>query len=93
MSITVRFFANFREATGVKEIKLPTAKNVGVLLNALVEKFGSKLAKEFYEPNTSRLRDWVFVLVNGRSIKLLKGLDTSLSDNDVVAIFPPVGGG
>jgi molybdopterin synthase sulfur carrier subunit len=93
MTITVKFFASFREVTGVKEIELPTAKNVKVLINTLVEKFGPKLTEKLYEPDTSRLRDWVNVLVNGRNVKVLEGLDTALNDNDVVAIFPPVGGG
>lgn len=93
MAITVKFFANFRDATGVKEINMPTTRNVRVLLTTLVEKFGPKLAKELYEPDASRPHDWVLILVNGCNIRWLQGLDTSLNDNDVVSIFPPVGGG
>lgn len=33
------------------------------------------------------------IMVNGRNIRYLNGLDTVLSDTSSVAIFPPVGGG
>lgn len=33
------------------------------------------------------------IMVNGRNIRYLKGLDTVLTDTSSVAIFPPVGGG
>ena len=39
------------------------------------------------------IREYVNVLVNGRSINFLEGLKTELSDGDEVAIFPPVAGG
>jgi molybdopterin synthase sulfur carrier subunit len=33
------------------------------------------------------------IMVNGRNIRYLNGLDTVLADTSSVAIFPPVGGG
>lgn len=33
------------------------------------------------------------ILLNGINIRLLKGLDTALSDNAVIDVFPPAGGG
>ena len=33
------------------------------------------------------------ILVNGRDIEFLDGLDTRLKDGDTVAIIPPAGGG
>ena len=93
MTIAVKFFAGFREATGVGEISIPAVSNVGALLDELVGRFGEKLAGQLYHPKTKRLLETVNILVNGRGINLLKGLNTPLKNGDVVAIFPPVSGG
>jgi len=98
LPITVKLFSNFQEVTGVNQTDVPAAKDVKSLLERLVEKFGSKLAEQLYEPKTSRLRDSVIILVNGHSIKMLNGVNTPLRSGDVVmtdvvAIFQSVGGG
>jgi len=51
------------------------------------------MVDQLYESGSKKLRETVNVLVNGRGINLLSGLDTKLKDGDVVAIFPPVSGG
>lgn len=91
--VKVKFFASFREATGEKEIEVESPENIEVLLKKLVEQFGEKLENQFYGSEGKELRDSVNILVNGRGINLLEGLKTPLKDDDVVAIFPPVGGG
>ena len=93
MSITVEFYAGFREVVGKSKVVLETPKDVKTLLKELVEEFGPKLAEQLYEPGTQKLRDTVNVLVNGRSIILLEGENTPLKNGDSVAIFPPVAGG
>jgi molybdopterin synthase sulfur carrier subunit len=93
--ITVKFFASFREATGKSQIEMDPSqcKDVGELLDALVKQFGKNLEKQLYEGGTRKLRETVNILVDGRGINLLKGLNTPLADGNVVAIFPPVSGG
>lgn len=93
MAIIVKFFANFREATGKEQEKIEGAKDIAALLDELVCKFGEELARQMYFPGTKELRDTVNILVNGRGIRLLQELETPLKDGDVVAIFPPVSGG
>ncbi len=93
--ITVKFFASFREAAGQSQIEVSPSecKDVQALLEVLVGRFGKGLADQLYEPNTRKLRETVNILVDGRGINLLKGLNTPLADGNVVAIFPPVSGG
>lgn len=93
MTITVKFFASFREATGKEKEIIERAADVASLLEELTRRFGDKLGRLLYEPGTKKLRDTVNILVNGRGINLLSGLQTELRDGDVVAIFPPVSGG
>ena len=91
MGITVKFFANFREAAGVEKTVVDEIKDVSSLLKVLVGKFGEGLNRQLYDGE--KLRETVNILINGKSVNLAKGLDTRLRDGDVVAIFPPVSGG
>lgn len=45
----------------------------------------------FSPPDT--LRDLVNIIKNGRNVMFLAGLETTLEDGDVIALFPPVAGG
>jgi molybdopterin synthase sulfur carrier subunit len=90
-TVTVRFFTSLRAITGIKEIKLE-ATSVQELVDLLVAKYGGKFRKMLLEPDGS-LKNHFHILVNGRHVRLLDGLKTSLADNDIVAIFPPIGGG
>lgn len=92
MSVTVKFFASFRELVRQKQV-FTSAEDIGSLLDKLTNDF-QKLKDELYEPkNKKKLRDTVNILVNGRRIDLLQGMNTPLKDGDTVAIFPPVSGG
>jgi MoaD family protein len=93
MGVTVKFFANFREATGEDRVTLSGISNVAELLDELVKRFGSGLSDLLYESQGGKLRDSVNILVNGKGIAFLGGLNAKLSDGDVVAIFPPISGG
>lgn len=93
MAITVKFFANFREAVGKEREQVEGVKDVASLLDELVRRFGKPLSEELYSPETRQIRDTVNILVNGRGVSFLDGLGTPLKDGDVVAIFPPVSGG
>ncbi len=93
MAIIAKFFANFREVTGKEQESVEGVGSVSSLLDELVRRFGDKLAKQLYPQGTRELLGTVNILVNGRGIRFLRGLSTSLKDGDVVAIFPPVSGG
>ncbi len=93
MPITVRFFANFREATGKGQEFVEGVNDVGSLIDELVKRYGDNLSKFLYHKKTRELRSDVSIMVNGKPIRLLRGVETPLKDGDVVAIFPPVAGG
>jgi molybdopterin synthase sulfur carrier subunit len=93
----VRFFTHLREITGKREEILEFPEGDAVTLDLVIRKLAERYGKDFieyvYEGKGGKVRDFLQFLVNGRSISTLNGLDTELTNGDVVAIIPPVGGG
>ena len=89
--VTVRMFTSLRALTGVREIQLE-AKDVQEVIDILGHKFGDKFTKMVLDHDGS-LKSYFHVLVNGRHVRLQQGLATQLTEGDIVAIFPPIGGG
>ncbi|MHA2244620.1 MAG: ubiquitin-like small modifier protein 1 [Candidatus Hodarchaeales archaeon] len=90
---TVRLFASFKQITNKREIEIELEEGATVfqLLDVLFTQHDSLRDKIFDRNN--ELRKWIQILRNGRSIKFLNGLETTLTNGDVVAVFPPVAGG
>nr|MDO8083154.1 ubiquitin-like small modifier protein 1 [Candidatus Freyarchaeota archaeon] len=86
----VKFFANLREITKAKEAEVE-AQNIELLLNKLVEMYGDQFRNAIFDDG--KIRKFFKILHNGRDIDFEQGLKTKLESEDVVAIFPPVGGG
>ena len=93
MGIRVKFFAALWEITGEKEIELDgTDMTVREVLQKLIERYGEKFKKEIME-NDDKVKDHYVILVNGRNIVFLDGINTKVKDGDLISVFPPVGGG
>lgn len=97
MRVSVRFFTSLRELTGRREETLEFSNNKAVTVNTVLERLAKHYGKDFieyvYDNKTGEVKGFLQFLVNGRSTLTLDGLNTKLSDGDVLAIIPPVGGG
>ena len=97
MRISVRFFTILREITGKKEETLQFLKDeevtVNRVLNRLSEKYGKAFDEYIYDHRTREVKGFLQFLVNGRSVSSSEGIETELSDGDILAIVPPVSGG
>ena len=89
--MTVKYFGDIRPLTGIKEERWPDPRtDVRSLLNALGEKH-TALQKRLFEGD--QLSSTIIILVNGRSVDYLKGIETPLQPDDIVDVFPVEGGG
>ncbi|MGD0154079.1 MAG: MoaD/ThiS family protein [Thermacetogeniaceae bacterium] len=93
----VKFFALLRELTNAKETTAYTAGTVRQLLDALCGAYGGEFTRWIYAEGSAegqrQLSGKVIVLVNGRAIEHLAGLETALTGTDELALFPRMAGG
>lgn len=97
LHVSVRYFTVLREIVGKKDEILEFPKGQKLTINSLLKCLSKKYGKDFdeyvYDLKTGEVKGFLQFLVNGRSPSATKGLDSSLSDGDVLAIVPPVSGG
>lgn len=93
MEVEVHLFGPFRDAVGEKVVSRPVPSDaaVGDVLAALADEH-SELAGRF-RTDDGELRGDVNVTRNGTHVRQLDGLETPLSDGDLLRIAPPVKGG
>ncbi len=92
MKVTVRVFADLVPIIGRKHyVELDDDATVGTLTSKIAKKAGQK--RHGYLGNYRISGGDLAILVNGRNIDLLKGLDTHLSDGAEVVFMPPAAGG
>jgi len=92
MKVTVKSFATFRDVMdSMTTADLPEGSTVRELIDLLDRRFPG-IKKEIITPK-GNVADYTNILVNGRNIAFLEGLNTIVSENDTVSLFPPAGGG
>ena len=87
----VKVFATLRALVGAKEVEVDAAGTVRNVLEKLTAEYPA--LKERILDDDGNLQSSMNVLINGRSIRYLEGLNTTIKESDQFAIFPPVGGG
>jgi molybdopterin synthase sulfur carrier subunit len=88
----LRCYAYFRDIIGKSEFEWNApAPTLGVLLGDLSQQYGKPFRRWVYEGEA--LSHMVIILVNGKDVRDLQGLDTPLKPDDTVVLFPPLAGG
>ena len=85
----IKLFGNLRRHAADPQFEM-SAGNVRQLLLALCAG-NAALCEALFEDE--QLRPFIKITVNGRDIQLENGLDTAVTDEDTIAIFPPIAGG
>jgi sulfur-carrier protein len=89
--LVVKFFAYIRDYTHTKETKIDKCESVEELLHVLCRQYGRKFEEKIFIEG--ELSTEIIILVNGRHILHYDGIQTKLSEEDEISIFPVVAGG
>jgi molybdopterin synthase sulfur carrier subunit len=91
MHIELRFFANFREAVGQKELGWETDESatIGSVLHDVETEYPEV---DIFDED-GEIREFLSIMKNGRDITYMAGVDTPLAADDTISVFPPVAGG
>ncbi len=95
IDVTVKFYGILRTNV-VKEASRQFTLDpctVEDLINELIQHYGEELKAKLVDPETNQLTNRLILFVNGTNVKTLQGPKTVLKEGDLVAIFPPSGGG
>lgn len=96
ITVKVKLFATFREMAGGRQevhVKLPKEATIIDLIEELPKILGEEVKETLLDFKTGDLKPLNKILVNGCNVELLQKSRTPLKNGDVVALFPPVGGG
>ena len=90
----VNFYATLREISGSKTVEIPLEYGVSAqaVLDAIIFRFPA-MKKELLHDD-GRLYGHVHFFINGRDVQFLpEDLETKIMPDDVITVFPAVGGG
>jgi MoaD family protein len=95
LKVKVQYFASIRELTNLREEVLDVEQKTTLLdlLKVLTKKHGERFREYIFDPATGNPKPYLQFLINQDSASNLSGLSTMLTENSVLAIIPPVGGG
>ena len=92
--VRVRLLGVFREFPGKSQIILRLEKpTIGSAVQSLAKLFPIELRRLLIDPELNDPRPNALILLNGREISALKGLETPVSDGDEITLIPVSHGG
>ena len=94
MLLTMKFIGALRQISGKKQLSVNFQE--GMSIKSLVAEMSQEmpqLQKIFSDQQLNDSRSNALVLVNGREISVLNGLETKLNDGDEIVFIPVVHGG
>jgi molybdopterin synthase sulfur carrier subunit len=94
MAVTVRFIGALRSVSGKGKITIKIANSVS--LREFIKKIVNEkpqLKRALIDPELEDPRPNALIIVNGKEINVLNGLETVLKDGDEVVFVPVLHGG
>jgi MoaD family protein len=94
MTLTIKFIGALRHLSGKTQFTISLHERVSLkeLLSKLSQEM-PQLEKAFSDQEFDDSRSSSLMLVNGREISVLNGLETKLNDGDEIVFVPVVHGG
>ena len=88
----IRFYATLRPLVGGRSVDLPDPPDtIGAILERLADDYDGLREQLFDEDGA--VRRFVAIMVDGRDIRHIEGLQSRVSPGSELDIFPPVAGG
>ena len=89
----IKIYATLRDVVGGPSVHVDDAPatTIGQILQALCARYPELRPRLFDDQD--ELNRAIHILINGRDARYLNGLESAVSAEDIVRIFPPVGGG
>ncbi len=93
MTKTIKLFATLRDIAGTRELHVPfregqTVRDLLTDVNAVHPQLG-----EAIWTHDGHLTGLVHIMVHGRNIEWLNGLETTIRESDQLVFLPPSAGG
>jgi len=93
MPITLKFIGSLRKESGSKELALDNKEGTLLeLINKLTQQIPA-LRRNLLDEQLDTPKPNALILVNGKEISVLNGLETKVKDGDEVVFVPVVHGG
>jgi len=95
VKVEFKFLGVFRRFSRRNRIpvKLEKPANVGKAIQKLTEAFSSEFGRMLIDPELQDPRPNAIILVNGKEISVLRGLETEVEDGDEIVLVPVAHGG
>jgi molybdopterin synthase sulfur carrier subunit len=87
----VRLFGALRQHTGSPQLVITGDTIRSVLQNLCTG--NPDLCAAIFSSDPNSLNPHIRIMLNGRDIAMLQGLETPVSESDMLAIVPPIAGG
>jgi molybdopterin synthase sulfur carrier subunit len=89
----VKLYASLRQAAGTKmmDVEVSTSTTIGDVLIEVTRRY--PILDKFIWKNEGELSEHAHVFINGENIRRTLGLETAITPEDHVDIFPPLVGG
>jgi len=91
--LKIKFFSLIKFDLNKDEVdyQLSGSKSVKEIIKLLDQEFANYFNRKLLKDG--ELKSGTIILLNGRNIRHLQGLDTLVENKDEITIFPPSGGG
>lgn len=75
------------------DLEMPAGSTVRDVLASLADRYGEILKEKLINPSDGAPYPYLRLVLNGRDLGFLKGLDTVMHEGDTLTIIPPACGG
>jgi molybdopterin converting factor small subunit len=95
IQIGVRFLGTFQRLSGKKHVKLTLEEPVTVrmVITKLTESFSSDFKQFLIDSDLDDPRPKALIIIDGKEISALQGLETEVKDSEEIVLIPLVHGG